>query len=108
MAHSTQHVLYLFVSLQLLNEAALVEEGVQALLGVVVAEVLKGCAGLALGQPGVLKARRVHDEQRAQGMLAGFQGPAAHRANTHTHTPTSEPPMLRVNILLITFAAYNP
>lgn len=79
---------HLFVSLQLLNEGALIEEGVQTLLSVVVAQVLKGCAALALSQPGVLKAWCVHNEQRAQGVLAGFQGPEAHRANKHTHTYT--------------------
>lgn len=73
---------YIFVSLQLLNKGALIEEGMQPFLGVVVAEVLKGCAALALCQPGVLKARRVHNEQGAQGVLAGFQSPEAHMANT--------------------------
>lgn len=80
---------YLFVSLQLLNKGALIEEGMQTLLSVVVAQVLKGCAALAFCQTGVLKARCVHDEQRAQGILTGFQGPEAHRVkhtNTHTHT----------------------
>ncbi len=79
---------HLFVSLQLLNEGALIEESMQTFLSVVVAQVLEGCAALALSQSGVLKARCVHNEQRAQGVLAGFQGPEAHRANTHTHTPT--------------------
>lgn len=76
---------YLFVSLQLLNKGTLIEESVQTFLSVVVAQVLKGCTALALRQPGVLKAWCVHNEQRAQGVLAGFQGPEAHRANTHTH-----------------------
>lgn len=89
--HKASHP-YLFVSLQLLNEGPLVEQGVQTFLCVVVAQVLKGRAVFALGQPGVLKAWGVHDEQRAQGILAGFQGPAANRAKrigmhtwTHKH-----------------------
>lgn len=75
---------YLFVSLQLLNKGAMVEECLQTFLSVVVAEVLKGCTTLALSQPGVLKSWCVHDEQRAQGVLAGFQGPEAHRTHTST------------------------
>lgn len=58
----------------------------QTLLRVVVAQVLEGCAALAFSQPRVLKAWCVHNEQRAQGMLAGFQGPEAHSAKTHTYT----------------------
>lgn len=77
-----QDLPYLFVSLQLLHEGPLVEESVQALLCVVVAQVLKGCAALAFRQPRVLEARGVHDEQGAQGMLAGFQGPAATPSQT--------------------------
>lgn len=67
--------LYLFVSFQLLNKGALVKEALQTLLSVVVAEVFKGCAALALSEPWVLKAWCVHNEQRAQGVLVGFQGP---------------------------------
>lgn len=73
---------HLFVSVQLLNESALIKEGMQAFLSVVVAQVLEGCAAFTLSQPGVLKAWRVHDDQRAQGVLAGFQGPEACRVNT--------------------------
>lgn len=75
--HSTLSLtcFYLFVSLQLLNKGALVEEALQAFLSVVVAQVFKGCAALALSKPRVLKARCVHNEQRAHGVLAGFQSP---------------------------------
>lgn len=75
---------HLFVSLQLLNVGPLMEECVKTLLCVVVAQVFKGCTALMLSLPGVLKAWRVHDEKRAQRMLAGFQGPGARRANTCT------------------------
>lgn len=72
-------VRHLLVSLHLPDEGALVEERLQPLLGVVVAELLEGGAPLLLGQPGVLEARRVHDEQRAERVLAGLQGSAGHR-----------------------------
>lgn len=85
--HTEQHRTrsYVFVPLQLLNEGALVEEGLQTLLSIVVAQVLKGCPTLALSQPGVLKAWCVHDEQRAQRVLAGFQSPGAQRENMYTY-----------------------
>lgn len=74
--HIISHTcLYLFVSFQLLNKGALVEEALQAFLSVVVAQVFKGCAALVLSKPGVLKAWCVHNEQRAHGVLTGFQGP---------------------------------
>lgn len=66
---------HLLVSLQLLDEGALMEQGLQPLLGVVVAELLKGGAALLLGQSRVLEARGVHDEQGAQRVLAGLQSP---------------------------------
>lgn len=79
---------YLFVSLQLVNEGPLMEERVQTLLCVVVAQVLKGRAAFTLHQPGVLKAWSVHNEQRAQGVLSRFQCSGAHRANTYMGTQT--------------------
>lgn len=78
----------LFVSLQLVNEGPLMEERVQALLCVVVAQVLKGRATFTLHQPGVLKAWSVHNEQRAQGVLSRFQRSGAHGANTYMYTQT--------------------
>lgn len=71
---------YLLVAFQLLHEGALVEQRLQSLLRVVMTQLLEGGAALALGQPGVLEARRVHDQQRAQGVLAGLQGTGARRA----------------------------
>lgn len=81
----------LFVSLQLVNEGPLMEELVQTLLCVVVAQVLKGRATFTLHQPGVLKAWSVHNEQRAKGVLSRFQCSEAHRANTYMCTQTLAP-----------------
>lgn len=66
---------HLLVSLQLLDEGAFVEQRLQPLLGVVVAELLKRGAPLLLSQPRVLETRSVHDQQGAQGVLAGLQSP---------------------------------
>lgn len=55
------------------------EQGLQPLLGVVVAELLKRGAPLLLGQPRVLEARGVHDQQGTQRVLAGLQGPGIER-----------------------------
>lgn len=81
----------LFVSLQLVNEGPLMEERMQAVLCVVVAQVLKGRATFTLHQPGVLKAWSVHNEQRAEGVLSRFQCSGAHRANTYMCTQTLAP-----------------
>jgi len=67
---------HLLVAVQLLDEGALMEQRLQPLLGVVVAELLEGGATLPLSHAGVLEARRVHDEQRTQRVLAGLQCPA--------------------------------
>lgn len=67
---------YLLVSFQLLNEGPLMEEPLQPVLGVVVAQLLKG--GPA-GRPTllrVLEAWGVHNHHRAEGVLAGFESPA--------------------------------
>lgn len=58
--------LHLLISLQLLYKGAFVEQGLQALLGIVVAQLLEGGTALALGHARVLETRCVHDEQRAQ------------------------------------------
>lgn len=78
----------LFVSIQFVNEGPLMEETVQTLLCVVVAQVLKGRAAFTLHQPGVLKAWSVHNEQRAQAVLSWFQSSGTHRANTYMWTQT--------------------
>lgn len=67
--------LHLLVSLQLLDEGAFMEQRLQPLLGVVVAELFKRGPPLLLGQPGVLETRGVHDQQGAQGVLTGLQSP---------------------------------
>lgn len=99
---------HLFVSLQLLHEGTLVEEAVQTLLSVVMAQVLKGRTALTLSQPWVLKAWCVHDEQRAQRVLAGFQGPGAHQANAHIHKNISslllEATFYRLHLVHMTLA----
>lgn len=67
---------YLLVSFQLLHKRVLVEEPLQAVLGVVVAQLLKG--GPA-GRPTllwVLEAWRVHDHHRTQRVLAGLERPS--------------------------------
>lgn len=56
---STSLMLYLLVSLHLLYKRALLEQSLQALLSIVVAQLLK--SGAALSQPRVLKTRSVHD-----------------------------------------------
>lgn len=63
----------LLVSLQLLDEGPLVEERLQPLLGVVVAQLLERGPPLPLRQPGVLETRRVDDQQGAQRVLTGLQ-----------------------------------
>ena len=55
------------------------EQGLQPLLGVVVAELLERGAALLLSDPRVLEARCVHDEQGAQGVLTGLQSPEGHK-----------------------------
>lgn len=70
---------HLLVSLQLLDEGAFMEQGLQPLLGVVVAELLKRGAPLLLSQPRVLEARSVHDQQGAQRVLTGLQSPEGHK-----------------------------
>lgn len=70
---------HLFVSLHLLDEGALLEERLQPLLGVVVAELLEGGTPLLLGQPWVLETRRVHDQQGAERVLTGLQGSEEHK-----------------------------
>lgn len=66
---------HLLVSVQLLNKGAFMKQGLQPLLGVIVAKLLKGCPSLLLRQPGVLEARSVHDQQGAQRVLTGLQRP---------------------------------
>lgn len=61
---------YLLVSLQLAGEGALVEEELQALLGVVVAELLEGGSPALPRQLGVLCPGGVHHRHRAHRMLA--------------------------------------
>lgn len=54
---------HLLVSVQLLDEGAFMEQGLQPLLGIVVAELLERGSPLLLGQPRVLETRRVHNQQ---------------------------------------------
>lgn len=49
------------------------EQRLQPLLGVVVAELLKRGPTLLLSQPRVLETRSVHDQQGAQRVLTGLQ-----------------------------------
>lgn len=49
------------------------EQCLQPLLGVVVAELLKRGPPLLLGQSGVLETGSVHDQQGAQRVLTGLQ-----------------------------------
>ncbi|TNN80785.1 hypothetical protein EYF80_009019 [Liparis tanakae] len=60
---------------ELLDEGTFMEQGLQPLLGVVVAELLKRGSSLLLSQPRVLETRRVHDQQGAQRVLTGLQSP---------------------------------
>lgn len=64
---------HLLVSLKLLDKCAFMEERLQPLLGVVVAELLEGGPPLLLCQPGVLETRSVDDQQRAERVLTGLQ-----------------------------------
>lgn len=72
---SPGHPRYLLVSLQLAGEGALVEEELQALLGVVVAELLEGGPPALPRQLGVLRPRGVHHRHRAHRVLARLQCP---------------------------------
>lgn len=64
---------HLLVALQLPDKCPLVEERLQPLLGVVVAELLERGPPLLLRQPGVLETRSVDDQQGAQRVLTGLQ-----------------------------------
>lgn len=55
------------------------EQGLQPLLCVVVAEFLECGSPLLLSQPGVLETWSVHDQQGAQRMLTGLQSPEKHK-----------------------------
>ncbi len=55
------------------------EQRLQPLLSVVVAELLKRGASLLLSEPRVLETRSVDDEQRTQRVLTGLQSPAGQR-----------------------------
>lgn len=73
---------YLLVSFQLLHEGTLVEEPLQPVLGVVVAQLLKGGP---TGRPtllGVLEARSVHNHHRAERVLAGLESPSQREAGS--------------------------
>lgn len=61
---------YLLVALQLLGEGALVEEELQALLGIVVAQLLKGGPSALPRHLGVLRPGGVHHRHRAHRVLA--------------------------------------
>lgn len=71
--------LHLLVSLQLLDEGAFMKQRLQPLLGVVVAEFFESGSPLLLSQPRVLETRSVNDQQGAQRVLTGLQGPEGHR-----------------------------
>lgn len=66
---------YLLVSFQLLHEGALVEESLQPVLGVVVAQLFKGGSA---GRPTllrVLETRGVDNHHGAERVLAGLESP---------------------------------
>ena len=92
---------HLLVPLQLLDKRALVEERLQPLLGVVVAELLEGGSPLALSHAWVLEARRVHDEEGAQRVLAGFQRPGEYRIQRTTHTQDTRQQLLLLSVVKI-------
>lgn len=84
---STQQ--HLLVSLQLLDEGAFVEQRLQPLLGVVVAEFLERGSPLLLSRARVLETRCVHNQQGAQGVLARLQSPEGYRWFMSFHTGVS-------------------
>lgn len=55
------------------------EQRLQPLLGVVVAELLKCGSPLLLSQSRVLETRSVHNQQGAQRVLTGLQSPGGHK-----------------------------
>lgn len=57
------------------------EQCLQPLLGVVVAELLKRGPPLLLGQSGVLETGSVHDQQGAQRVLTGLQSSKEQKIN---------------------------
>ena len=59
------------------------EESLQPLLGIIVAELLKGGSPLALSHAWVLEAWRIHNQEGAQRVLTGFQRPGEYNT-THT------------------------
>lgn len=78
-AHKVQQ--HLLVPLQFLDKGAFMEQCLQPLLGVVVAELLKRGPPLLLGQSGVLKTGSVHDQQGAQRVLTGLQSSKEQKIN---------------------------
>lgn len=70
---------HLLVSLQLLDERAFMKQRLQPLLGVIVAELLKGSSPLLLSQSRVLESWSVNNQQRAQRVLTGLQSPEGQR-----------------------------
>ena len=79
---------HLLVSLQLLNKGALMEESLQPLLGIIVAELLEGGSPLALSHAWVLEAWRIHNQEGAQRVVTGFQRPGEYNT-THSTSVTS-------------------
>jgi len=83
---------YLLVALQLAGEGALVEEELQALLGVVVAELLEGGPPALPRQLGVLRPGGVHHRHRAHRVLARLQRPAWDRGTPRGEWVLPGPP----------------
>lgn len=66
---------HLLISFQFLDKGPFMKQILQPLLGVVMAELLKRSSSLLLSQARVLETRRVHDQNGAEGVLAGLQSP---------------------------------
>lgn len=65
---------YLSVSLQRGDKGSLVEQQLQALMGVVVAQLLEGGRPVLALVPGVLEAWRVHHHDGGHGEMVGGEG----------------------------------
>lgn len=82
---------YLAVALQRGGEGPLVEQQLQALLGVVVAQLLEGGGPVLALMPGVLKARRVHHHYGGHREVMGRERPGKRRERCQDDVASESP-----------------
>lgn len=82
---STAAKSYLLVSLQRGDEGPLVAKQLQALMSVIVAQLLEGGSPVLALVPRVLKARRVHHHDGGHGEVVGREGPGGKGERPQDH-----------------------